>query len=137
MAYLAKRHAEAGEARVAETRARQEVARAQQDRDKILLTARERETQKAQTQTAAAQSQAAASQADAASARKELADLQAKQTDRGLVLTLGDVLFDTGRATLKPGADRTIDRLAQALKDNPNTKVQIEGHTDKIGRAHV
>ena len=133
LAYLAKRHAEAGEARIAETRARQEVARAQQDRDKILLTARERETQNAQTQTAAAQSQAAASQADAASARKELADLQAKQTDRGLVLTLGDVLFDTGRATLKPGADRTVDRLAQALKDNPNTKVQIEGHTDSVG----
>ena len=49
------------------------------------------------------------------------------------MLTLGDVLFDTGRATLKPGADRTIDRLAQALKDNPNTKVQIEGHTDSVG----
>jgi len=133
LAYLAKRHAEAGEARIAETRARQEVARAQQDRDKILLAARERETQNAQTQAAAAQSQAAQSQAELASARKELADLQAKQTDRGLVLTLGDVLFDSGRATLKPGADRTIDRLAQALKDNPNTKVQIEGHTDSIG----
>jgi outer membrane protein OmpA-like peptidoglycan-associated protein len=133
LAYLAKRHAEAGEARIAETRARQEVARAQQDRDKILLSARERETQNAQTQAAAAQSQAAASQAELAGARKEIADLQAKQTDRGLVLTLGDVLFDTGRATLKPGADRTIDRLAQALKDNPNTKVQIEGHTDSVG----
>lgn len=133
LAYLAKRHAEAGEARIAETRARQEVARAQQDRDKILLAAREREAQNAQTQAAAAQSQAAQSQAELASARKELADLQAKQTDRGLVLTLGDVLFDSGRATLKPGADRTIDRLAQALKDNPNTKVQIEGHTDSVG----
>lgn len=133
LAYLAKRHAEAGEARIAETRARQEVARAQQDRDKIILAARERETQNAQTQAAAAQSQAAASQAELAGARKEIADLQAKQTDRGLVLTLGDVLFDTGRATLKPGADRTIDRLAQALKDNPNTKVQIEGHTDSVG----
>jgi outer membrane protein OmpA-like peptidoglycan-associated protein len=133
LAYLAKRHAEAGEARIAETRARQEVARAQQDRDKIILSARERETQNAQTQAAAAQSQAAASQAELAGARKEIADLQAKQTDRGLVLTLGDVLFDTGRATLKPGADRTIDRLAQALKDNPNTKVQIEGHTDSVG----
>lgn len=133
LAYLALRHAQAGEARISETRARQEVARAQQDRDKILLSARERETQNAQTQAAAAQSQAAQSQAELASARKELADLQAKQTDRGLVLTLGDVLFDTGRATLKPGADRTIDRLAQALKDNPNTKVQIEGHTDSVG----
>lgn len=133
LAYLATRHAQAGEARIAETRARQEVARAQQDRDKILLAARERETQNAQTQAAAAQSQAAAAQSDLARAKQELADLQAKQTDRGLVLTLGDVLFDTGRATLKPGADRTIDRLAQALKDNPNTKVQIEGHTDSVG----
>jgi outer membrane protein OmpA-like peptidoglycan-associated protein len=135
LAYLALRHAQAGEARISEARARQQVARAQQDRDKILLQARERETQNAQTQAAAAQSQAAASQAELAGARKELADLQAKQTDRGLVLTLGDVLFDTGRATLKPGADRTIDRLAQALKDNPNTKVQIEGHTDSVGGA--
>jgi outer membrane protein OmpA-like peptidoglycan-associated protein len=133
LAYLATRHAQAGEARIAEARARQEVARAQQDRDKILLAARERETQNAQTQAAAAQSQAAEAQGDLARAKQELADLQAKQTDRGLVLTLGDVLFDTGRATLKPGADRTIDRLAQALKDNPNTKVQIEGHTDSVG----
>jgi outer membrane protein OmpA-like peptidoglycan-associated protein len=133
LAYLATRHAQAGEARIAEARARQEVARAQQDRDKIILAERERETQNAQTQAAAAQSQAAAAQGDLARAKQELADLQAKQTDRGLVLTLGDVLFDTGRATLKPGADRTIDRLAQALKDNPNTKVQIEGHTDSVG----
>ena len=53
--------------------------------------------------------------------------------DDSLIRISGDVLFDTGRATLKPGADRTIDRLAQALKDNPNTKVQIEGHTDSVG----
>ena len=126
LAYLALRHAQAGEARISEARSRQEVAHAQQDRDRILLQARERETQNAQTQTAVAQT-------ELAGARKELADLQAKQTDRGLVLTLGDVLFDTGRATLKPGADRTIDRLAGALKDNPNTRVMIEGHTDSVG----
>ena len=126
LAYLALRHAQAGEARISEARSRQEVARAQQDRDKILLQARERETQNAQSQTAVAQT-------ELAGARQELANLQAKQTDRGLVLTLGDVLFDTGRATLKPGADRTIDRLAQALKDNPNTRVMIEGHTDSVG----
>lgn len=126
LAYLALRHAQAGEARISEARSRQEVARAQQDRDRILLQARERETQNAQTQAATAQTELAGE-------RQELADLQAKQTDRGLVLTLGDVLFDTGRATLKPGADRTIDRLAQALKDNANTRVMIEGHTDSVG----
>jgi outer membrane protein OmpA-like peptidoglycan-associated protein len=133
LAYLAMRHAQAGEARISETRARQEVARSQQDRDRILLQARERETQNAQTQTAVAQNQAAAAKGELADAQKELADLKAKQTDRGMVLTLGDVLFDTGRATLKPGADRDMDRLAQALKDNANTRVIIEGHTDSVG----
>ena len=126
LAYLATRHAQAGEARIAEARARQEVAKAQQDRDHILLAAREHETQEAKTQTAVAQSQLA-------DTRQELSELQAKQTNRGMVMTLSDVLFDTGRATLKPGADRDLDRLAQALKDNANTRVIIEGHTDSVG----
>lgn len=125
LAYLAFRHAQAGEARVAEARARQQVARAQQDRDHILLEAREREAQNAKAQAAAAQS-------ELASAQQELADL-AKQTDRGMVVTLSDLLFDTGRATLKPGADRDLDRLATALKHNPNMRVMIEGHTDSVG----
>ena len=125
LAYLAIRHAQAGEARVAETRARQEVARAQQERDRILLGAREREAQNAKAQAAVAQR-------ELATAQQELADL-AKQTDRGLVMTLSDVLFDTGRATLKPGADRDLDRLATALKHNPNMRVMIEGHTDSVG----
>jgi len=46
---------------------------------------------------------------------------------------LSDVLFDTGRATLKPGADRALDRLAQFLKGNPGTRVIVEGHTDSVG----
>jgi len=126
LAYLAIRHAQAGEARISEARARQDIAKAQEDRARIQLQAREHETQEAKTQAAAAQNQLA-------SARQELQDLQAKQTNRGLVMTLSDVLFDTGRATLKPGADRDMDRLAQALKDNSNTRVIIEGHTDSVG----
>src|SRR6266702_8619528 len=56
-AYLARRHAEAGEARVSEAHSRQEVARAQEDRDKILMESRTRETQSAHAQTAATQAQ--------------------------------------------------------------------------------
>jgi outer membrane protein OmpA-like peptidoglycan-associated protein len=126
LAYLAQRHAEAGEARVGEARARQQIARAQQEREGILLESRERETRAAKTEVASAQN-------ELANARQEIMNLQAKQTDRGLVMTLSDVLFDTGRATLKPGADRDLDRLAQALKDNRNTRVLIEGHTDSVG----
>ena len=112
--------------RASPKRARQEVAKAQEDRNRILLESRERETQNAKSQTAAAQS-------ELANARQEIQNLQTKQTDRGLVMTLSDVLFDTGKATLKPGAARDLDRLAQALKDNSNTRVLIEGHTDSVG----
>jgi outer membrane protein OmpA-like peptidoglycan-associated protein len=133
LAYIARRHAEAGEARVLEARSRQEVARAQEDRNKILTEARNRETQSAQAQAERSKSQAEAAQAQLASAQQQLADLQAKKTDRGVVVTLGDVLFDTGQATLKPGAHLAMDRLANFLSANPQTKVIIEGHTDSRG----
>jgi outer membrane protein OmpA-like peptidoglycan-associated protein len=132
-AYLAKRHAEAGEARVAESHSRQEVARAEGDRNKILMDSRSREAMNAQAQADAAKNQTAAAQAQLANAQQQLADLQAKQTDRGVVVTLGDVLFDTGQATLKPGADLAVNRLATFLSSNPQTKVLIEGHTDARG----
>ena len=125
-AYLAKRHAEAGEARVSEAHSRQEVARTEADRNKILMDSRNREAMNAQAQAEAAKAQLA-------NAQQQLADLQAKQTDRGVVVTLGDVLFDTGQATLKPGASMTLNRLATYLSANPQTKVLIEGHTDSRG----
>jgi outer membrane protein OmpA-like peptidoglycan-associated protein len=71
---------------------------AQDERNRALLESRTREAQNAKAQAQAAQQQ--------------LQDLQARQTERGMVVTLGDVLFDTNKATLKPGADQRIDRLA-------------------------
>jgi outer membrane protein OmpA-like peptidoglycan-associated protein len=59
--------------------------------------------------------------------------VQAKQTERGMVLTLGDVLFDIAQATLKPGAVTVLDRVASFLNENKETKVMIEGHTDSRG----
>ncbi len=132
-AYLARRHAEAGEARVADAHSRQEVARAQEDRNKILMESRTREAMAAQAQADSARNAAAAAQAQLANAQQQLADLQAKQTDRGVVVTLGDVLFDTGQATLKPGASLAMNRLATYLNGNPQTKIIIEGHTDSRG----
>jgi outer membrane protein OmpA-like peptidoglycan-associated protein len=147
LAYLALRHAQAGQARVAAAAARQEVAQAEQERNRVVLQTRERETQRARSEAETARSQAetAKSQAETAkneaqavqsqleSARQQLQDLQAKQTERGMVVTLGDVLFDTGRATLKPGAERALERLAQFLRTNPGTRIIVEGHTDSVG----
>ena len=64
---------------------------------------------------------------------EELKALQAKNTDRGMVLTLGDVLFDTGESTLKDGARYNIERVASFLKNYPDRNLTIEGHTDNRG----
>jgi len=140
LAYLARRHADAGQARVEDAQARQQVARAQDERNRILLDTRSREAQTAQAQAQAAQGQAQAAQQQAqaaqqqlASAQQQLQDLQAKRTERGMVLTLGDVLFDTNKATLKSGADQRLDRLATFLQRNPNERLIIEGYTDSTG----
>ena len=62
-----------------------------------------------------------------------LADLQASKTDRGLVITLGDVLFATGSADLKSGSRQTLDKLTTFLQAYPKRNVQIDGYTDNVG----
>jgi outer membrane protein OmpA-like peptidoglycan-associated protein len=64
----------------------------------------------------------------------ELADLRAKETNRGWILTLkNELLFDAGGATLKPGAQRALDNLAQFLTKYPDRDIAIEGFTDSTG----
>ena len=67
------------------------------------------------------------------SMRLQLAELEAKQTERGLVVTLGDVLFEVDRADLKPGATRSLGELIEVLRENVTATVAIEGHTDSTG----
>ncbi len=81
----------------------------------------------------AAQAEAAAAKAAMNSLQNQLSELKAKQTDRGLVITLGDVLFAFNKSDLKPGSARNLEPLVKALKDNPNQQVIVEGHTDNIG----
>jgi outer membrane protein OmpA-like peptidoglycan-associated protein len=64
---------------------------------------------------------------------RDLQALQAQNTQRGMVVTLGDVLFDTGKASLQPGAQRSVAQLATVLKQYPERRVLIEGFTDNVG----
>lgn len=120
-ALLATRNAQIANEKILLAQAKDEFTQAEAERQKVLLQARNREVEAARLK--------------AQSLEQELKDLQAKKTERGLVLTLGDVLFDTGKSSLKPGAYATIERLAQALNENPARQVQIEGHTDSTGSA--
>lgn len=125
-ALIASKNAQIANEKILTAQAREEIEKGKAERQAVLLEAREREANRR-----AEDARMAAQRAD--QLQQELADLKAKKTDRGVVVTLGDVLFDTGKATLKPGAYRTIDRLAEVLKESPERKVLIEGHTDSVG----
>jgi len=85
----------------------------------------------------AAHAAAATSAAKSVDLQRQLDELQAKMTDRGIVLTLGDVLFATGRADLKPEATGNLAALVTFLNSNPSRTVLIEGHTDNVGSSEA
>ena len=87
----------------------------------------------AQADADAARAQAASAAAEASKLRTAMAELQLKQTQLGATLVLQDVVFETGKADLKPGAGERLRPLASYLQANPNVKVQIDGHTDAQG----
>jgi outer membrane protein OmpA-like peptidoglycan-associated protein len=146
-AFIAQGYADIGMARVAELRAREGIEKAELKRSEVLREAREAETERAQAlaetrgaeatiakeQAQLARQQAAAATSEARRLQDELKDLQTEQTERGLILTLGDVLFDTDKAELKPGAQSSIEQIAEFLSTNPDRRLLIEGHTDSRG----
>jgi outer membrane protein OmpA-like peptidoglycan-associated protein len=91
-----------------------------------------------QTELASAAAARAAGKLDAANTRvsemeKQLAELNAQKTERGLVITLGDVLFDFNKAELKPGSARNEQKIADFMLEYPERKALIEGFTDSTG----
>jgi outer membrane protein OmpA-like peptidoglycan-associated protein len=132
-----------GLARYADTRGKELGV----ERDRLLVDVRTLEAENARRMAGAAlaaardeRRDADIARADASAARIELASMQARltelqtaETERGLVVTLGDVLFEVDRAAIKPGATRALDQLARVLRDDPNASIAIEGHTDSTG----
>lgn len=121
----------AAEAEQAKALAAEQASEARQARQ--LAEQRSQEIEAREREAEMARQRAAAAEQEALELQQALADLQAKQTKRGMVLTLGDVLFDTDKAILKPGAQVTMDRLAAFLNDYPERHLLIEGHTDSRG----
>lgn len=131
--YLADRKVETARA-LAETRfAEDQRAALSAQREHARLDARTQEADTAKGQAATARMAAASSEQEAAELQRQIDALQAQVTDRGLVLTLGDVLFETGRADLKAGAAGNLSKLVAFLTKYPERTVAIEGYTDSIG----
>ena len=154
LAYVAKQRVatavEVARAKAAEA----DIANASRERDQVRLAARtaeadraKREAEAAQAQAAQAQAQAQAAQQQAAAAQQQnaalaqraavlealLVELQAVKTERGYVVTIGDVLFATNQATLTPNGMSTLRKLADVMAQNPNRTVLVEGFTDSTG----
>jgi outer membrane protein OmpA-like peptidoglycan-associated protein len=127
------REAEAAQREAARARAEAEANRADAISAQALAAAAAAQAQSARAEAEAAQQQAANAQAQAQSLQAALADLQARPTDRGMVVTMGDLLFDTGSARLNPGGLRVVDHLVQFMNAYPQRRVSIEGFTDGVG----
>ncbi|MGB6451322.1 MAG: OmpA family protein [Steroidobacteraceae bacterium] len=89
----------------------------------------------ARTDADAANLSAASSNQQVAELQRQIDALQAKPTDRGLVVTLGDVLFSSGGSSLKVGSSDNLTRLAAFLVHYPDRTATIEGYTDSLGGA--
>ena len=102
------------------------VARAESAEQKVAANS-------ARSDAEAAQLAANTSQLQAAELQRQIEVLQARPTDRGLVLTLGDTLFATGKSEIKSGATANLDRLTTFMNEYPKRTAAIEGYTDSMG----
>jgi outer membrane protein OmpA-like peptidoglycan-associated protein len=126
-AYLAAQRARIAMTTADYRKAEALVATSGEQRNRVLLEAREREL---------------AGRKDLATEiqrlRAEVSELKAQPTERGWVLTLsGDLLFDSGAALLKPGGLKAVESLARFMRQQPDQSIVIEGFTDSTGSAEV
>lgn len=144
--YMADRTVAIAEAKATTRYAEDQRAELGEERDAARLKARTLEVDKARDDASTARAAAEAaqrSQAEAAAVavqqeaeyQRRIAALQAEVTDRGVVLTLGDVLFATGSAEIQEGASSKLNRLVDFLNQYPERNAHIEGHTDNVGGA--
>lgn len=117
--YLARRYLDLAQAVTRQALAQLEVQRLSGQRDQLRLAERQREAARIEASTERLQA--------------ELAALETQQTERGIRITLDDILFDPGRANLSDSATFTFDTLALYLRQHPERRVVVEGHTDDTG----
>ncbi len=127
----AQRQAELAAAKEAQLKAEAEAIRAREQAAKA-------EAEASKVREAAAKADAERARKVAEALRAQLLDqlnsvLETRDTPRGLVVTMADVLFDTGKYTLRPAARERLARLSGIISSHPGLLLQVEGHTDSIG----
>jgi len=147
LAYVAKQKIATAQEVARAKAAEANIANASMERNAVRLEARTAEAERAKREAEAAQAAAMAAQQQANAAAEQnraladraakleamLVELHAKQTERGMVVTIGDVLFATNQATLTPNGTSTLRKLADVMQQNPERTVLVEGFTDSTG----
>ncbi|KAB2913474.1 MAG: OmpA family protein [Dechloromonas sp.] len=140
LAYLARQKVALTQEVAKRKAAESDVANSERTRDQMRLTQRTNEADRAHQATDTARLATDAARRDTADANarissleSQLADLAAKKTERGMVITLGDVLFATDQYRLNEQGQSTIRKLSQFLQQHPARNVLIEGFTDSTG----
>src|SRR5947209_1179870 len=136
-AEAARQKAEAEKASVAAL-VQQQAAQAAADQAAKDRASAQAQQRAAEAETEKARQAAAQAEAEKAQLRAQLLNqlnsiLQTRDTARGLIVNMSDVLFDTGSATLKPGAREKLAKISGILLGHPGLNLQVEGHTDSVG----
>jgi len=141
-AYLAKQRTLIAIETAQLNEANNEISQSEVDRQKMLLEVRRSEADQSEARALRAQEDAQSERAlaEAAAKRAEalaerVRELEARPTERGLVLTLGDVLFETGKSQMRSEGMKSIEDLASFLMEYPERNIMIEGFTDNVGSA--
>lgn len=108
---------------------------AEQARAEAIQAMRLAEAQASEIDLARREAELASQTAD--SLRRRLEYMEYRETDRGVVVTLGDVLFEVGQADLLPEAEASLADVIELLETEPNKAIRIEGHTDSTGPSAV
>ncbi|HEY6390025.1 MAG TPA: OmpA family protein [Bryobacteraceae bacterium] len=149
---VADAQARESEQRAAAEKAAADAARLQSEADRLRaeqsrLAALEQQRQAEQARLAAQQSEQKAQEADRLRAQAEQAQLQLRQqllqqfnmiletrdTARGLIVNMSDVLFDFNKYTLRPGAKEKLAKISGIILSHPGLKLEVDGYTDSIG----
>lgn len=109
------------------------MARADSAEQKLAAAQSKADATAARTDAADSQQQTADLQRQAADLQRQIEEMHAKVSDRGVVLTLGDVLFTTGKADLKASSTGNLNKLVAFLGKHPERTVVVEGYTDNVG----
>jgi outer membrane protein OmpA-like peptidoglycan-associated protein len=141
----AQEDAAAAQAQAAQAANQQAAAEAQADAAKAQADAARQQEEEARAESEKARAQQQAAEAAAAQAGQQEADmrerlkqqlnsvLQTQESARGLIVNMSDVLFDTGKFTLRPGAREKLAKVSGVLLAHPGLKIAVEGHTDIVG----